>query len=84
LPCWSSGLVNDVYDDKEKLLEAARLLCRKIAANSPLAVQGAKHILRWAEEHTFDDTLAYVGTHCCWSYFLFYSSYYYCLMLFSL
>lgn len=36
-------------------------MCAKIAANSPLAVQGAKHILRYAEDHTMNDTLAYIG-----------------------
>jgi len=55
------GLVNEVYQDKETLLQGARGLCQAIANNSPLAVQGAKHILRWAEEHTFDDTLDYIG-----------------------
>jgi len=47
--------------DKETMIDEARKLCSLIAKNSPLAVQGAKHILRWAEEHTFDDTLDYVG-----------------------
>lgn len=55
------GLVNEVYEDKEALLQAARTLCSKIAANSPLAVQGAKHILQYAEDHTMSDTLDYIG-----------------------
>lgn len=57
------GLVNEVYEDKEKLLAGARALCQKIAENSPLAVQGAKHVLKWAEEHTFEDTLQFVGEY---------------------
>lgn len=56
-----TGFVNSVFEDKEKLLEGARKLCTTIAANSPLAVQGTKHVLRYAEEHSFDDTLAYIG-----------------------
>lgn len=43
------------------MVDYGRLLCTKIAANSPLAVQGCKHVLRWAEEHSFDDTLQFVG-----------------------
>jgi len=57
----SVGLVNAVYPNKEALLVGARDLCKKIAANSPLAVQGAKKVLLYAEEHTFADTLDYVG-----------------------
>jgi enoyl-CoA hydratase len=57
----SFGLVNSIYPNKETLLQGARELCRKIADNSPLAVQGAKKVLLYAEDHTFDDTLDYVG-----------------------
>jgi enoyl-CoA hydratase len=53
--------VNEVYEDKEAMLQGARALCEKIAANSPLAVQGSKHILRYAEDHTLSDTLDYIG-----------------------
>ena len=42
-----SGLVNDVYPDKEALLEGARLMAGEIAANSPLAVQGTKNVLQY-------------------------------------
>jgi len=57
----SSGLVNMVYKNKEELLAGAREMCNKIANNSPLVVQGAKKVLQFAEEHSFDDTLDYVG-----------------------
>ena len=39
------GLVNDVFDDRASLLDAARALAREIAALSPLAVQGTKAVL---------------------------------------
>jgi enoyl-CoA hydratase len=39
------GLVNDVYEDADQLLAAARSMAQRIAANSPLAVQGTKQIL---------------------------------------
>jgi len=57
----ASGLVNMVYKTKEELLVGARDICTKIAQNSPLAVQGVKKVLLFAEEHTFDDTLDYVS-----------------------
>jgi len=55
------GLVNDVYDTKEEMLEAARNLAREIAANSPIAVQGVKQVLQYSEEHTIQEGLEFVG-----------------------
>eukprot|EP01125_Pyxidicula_operculata_P015555 TRINITY_DN5293_c0_g1_i1.p1 TRINITY_DN5293_c0_g1~~TRINITY_DN5293_c0_g1_i1.p1 ORF type:complete len:274 (+),score=45.02 TRINITY_DN5293_c0_g1_i1:28-849(+) len=55
------GFVNQLFEDKNKLLEGARELCSKIAKNSPLAVQGAKRVLQFAEEHTTSDTLDHIG-----------------------
>jgi enoyl-CoA hydratase len=40
------GLVNDVLADHEAVVKAARAMAAEIAANSPLAVQGSKAILR--------------------------------------
>jgi enoyl-CoA hydratase len=40
------GLVNDVLADHDAVVKAARALAAEIAANSPLAVQGSKAILR--------------------------------------
>lgn len=39
------GLVNDVYETEEKLLEAARALAREIAENPPLVVRGVKAVM---------------------------------------
>ncbi len=55
------GLVNDVYPDQESLLAAAREMAAEIAANSPLAVQGAKQVLQYSEQHTIDEGLEYVA-----------------------
>ncbi len=38
-------LVNEVYESPERLLEGVREVAREIAANPPLAVQGAKRVL---------------------------------------
>src|SRR5579862_3742034 len=46
------GLVNDVFGDRDALLEAARALGSQIAANSPLAVQGTKAVLAANDGHT--------------------------------
>jgi len=55
------GLVNDVYPDAEALLEAAYALALEIAANSPLAVQGSKAVLRAGEGRRVEEALDYVA-----------------------
>lgn len=55
------GLVNEVYEDKDALLEGARALAAEIAANSPMAVQGTKAVLAYSEEHTIQEGLEYIA-----------------------
>lgn len=55
------GLVNDVYPDADATLNAALELARKIAANSPLVVQGAKRVLRAGEGQSVAQGLDYVA-----------------------
>jgi enoyl-CoA hydratase/carnithine racemase len=56
-----SRLVNEVFPDKDSLLVGARALAAEIAGNSPLAVQGAKMVLNYSDEHTTDEGLEYVA-----------------------
>ncbi len=55
------GLVNDVYPDQDQLLKAAYELAHEIAANSPLVVQGTKHIMQKSQDLTVDEGLEYVA-----------------------
>lgn len=55
------GLVSKVLPDAEATVKAAVALAGEIAANSPLAVQGAKRILRNRGEMTTDQQLDYVA-----------------------
>lgn len=55
------GLVNDLHATREALVEAAHGLADEIAANSPLAVQGAKHVLTKSRNQSVDDGLDYVA-----------------------
>ena len=52
------GLVNDVFDDVH---EAAHELASTIAANSPLAVQGAKAVLKAGENRSIEEALDYMA-----------------------
>jgi enoyl-CoA hydratase len=56
-----SQLVNQVYPDKDSMLEGARAMARDIAANSPLAVQGTKEVLNYSDEHNTNEGLEYVA-----------------------
>ncbi|MCA9026159.1 MAG: crotonase/enoyl-CoA hydratase family protein [Planctomycetaceae bacterium] len=55
------GLVNDVFPDASAVLEAALAMAKEIAANSPLAVQGSKAVMRAGEGRTVQEALDYVA-----------------------
>lgn len=55
------GLVNDVHADHPQLLKAATDLADEIAANSPLVVQGTKHILQKSADMSVAEGLDYVA-----------------------
>ncbi|HEY5579457.1 MAG TPA: enoyl-CoA hydratase-related protein, partial [Acidimicrobiia bacterium] len=55
------GLVNAVYPDRDALLKGARDLADEIVENSPLAVQGAKAVLRAGAGRNVRDALDYVA-----------------------
>jgi enoyl-CoA hydratase/carnithine racemase len=57
--CLALGLVSQVVDD-EALPGAARALANEIAGNAPLAVQGAKRMMRMALSEPFDDHVHHV------------------------
>ena len=52
------GLVNDIYEDVH---QAALDLAGEIAANSPLAVQGAKAVLKAGENRSIEEALDYMA-----------------------
>lgn len=54
-------LVNDVYDDEAKLLEAARKLAREIADNPAVVVQGVKQVLAFGEGQRTADAERFVA-----------------------
>jgi len=55
------GLVNDVYDDRDALLAAARAQAAEIAALPPLVVQGTKTVLDQARASRVTESLRYVA-----------------------
>lgn len=57
-----AGLVSRVLQDKETLLKAALDVAASIAAKSPVAVQGTKHNLNYARDHSVAEGLDYMTT----------------------
>ena len=56
------GLVNGpLYESHEAMLVAARAMVSRMAALSPLVIQGTKIALNYAEEHTIEDALNQVA-----------------------
>ena len=55
------GLLNEVLPDPAALTARAREMAMAIAANSPLAVQGSKHVLGFASRREVDANLDYVA-----------------------
>ncbi len=55
------GLVNEVYENAEALLEGVMGIARQIAAHSPLAVTGCKAMANYARDHSTADALDYIG-----------------------
>jgi enoyl-CoA hydratase/carnithine racemase len=57
--CLANGLVSKVVPD-DSLMNEARAMANEIAANAPLAVQGAKRMMRMGLAEQFDDHVHHV------------------------
>jgi enoyl-CoA hydratase len=55
------GLVNSVHADQQAVVDAAHAMAARMAANSPLAVTGTKHVLEYCAGKSVEDGLAYVA-----------------------
>jgi enoyl-CoA hydratase len=54
--------VNAVHPDASATVAAAQAMAGRMAANSPLAVQGTKRVLQYCEGKSIEDGLAFVAT----------------------
>jgi enoyl-CoA hydratase len=55
------GLVNEVYEDQDALLQGVREVAREIAEHSPLAIHGTKEMLNYTRDHSVADSLLYMA-----------------------
>lgn len=56
------GLVNQVFETQETMLDSVLKIARKIAELSPLAITGCKEMLNYSRDHDVDDSLKYMAT----------------------
>ena len=55
------GLVNQVFDDHEALVEGVLEIAGRIAAQSPLAIWGTKEMVNYTRDHSVADGLRYIA-----------------------
>nr|WP_070960225.1 enoyl-CoA hydratase-related protein [Hyphomonas sp. Mor2] len=55
------GLVNDVFDSREDMLEHVMGVAKEIASKDPLTVTGCKVLINYGRDHSTADTLDYIG-----------------------
>jgi enoyl-CoA hydratase len=55
------SLVNEIYPDKDSLNQSALEMAEEIAANPPLAVQGAKEVFLYNDNVSMDEALDYTA-----------------------
>ncbi len=54
------GLVNRVYQDKEKMMEDVLAIAKTIASKSPVCIRGTKEILLYTRDHSVEESLNYM------------------------
>ena len=55
------GLVNEVFDDHDSMMDAVMGVAAEIAAKSPLAVHGTKEAINYSRDHSVEDSLRHIA-----------------------
>ena len=55
------GLVNEVFDDQESMMDAVMETASEIASKSPLALHGTKEAINYSRDHTVEDSLRHIA-----------------------
>ena len=58
----SAGLVNEVFQNQDELLEKVMTIAEELASKAPLAVYGSKRMINYSRDHSTADALDYVRT----------------------
>ena len=55
------GLVNNVFENHEKMLEGVLAVAKEISSKGPLAITGTKEVLNYGRDHTIEESLKHVA-----------------------
>ena len=55
------GLVNEVFDDHDSMMDAVTDIAAEIASKSPLAIHGTKEAINYSRDHTTEDSLRHIA-----------------------
>ena len=55
------GLVNEVFDDQESMMDAVMDIAAEIASKSPLAIHGTKEAINYSRDHSVEDSLRHMA-----------------------
>lgn len=55
------GLVNEIFDTPQAMLDAALQCAQEIASKPPVAIWGTKQVIHYARDHSVDDALRQMG-----------------------
>jgi enoyl-CoA hydratase len=55
------GLVNEVFDTQDAMLDAALQCAKEIAAKPPVAIWGTKQVIHYTRDHSVEDSLRQMG-----------------------
>lgn len=55
------GLVNQVFEDQKKMIEAVMAIAADIASKAPLAITGCKQMMNYSRDHSVADSLDYIA-----------------------
>ncbi len=55
------GLVNEVFDDQDSMMDAVMETASEIASKSPLAIHGTKEAINYSRDHTVEDSLRHIA-----------------------
>lgn len=56
------GLVQELFDDHDALVEGVLAIAQEIASKSPLAIMGTKAMLNYSRDHSVEDGLNFIAT----------------------
>ena len=55
------GLVNNIYESTEEMMEAVMIVAKEVASKGPLAITSTKEMLNFSRDHSIKDSLNYVA-----------------------